>query len=70
MWAKDEFSVNVTGILGKKCKCSNRDRTYDLTTSDALPLSCRRLVVATILDKTFETIVHIDVKLSLPIFKQ
>ena len=44
------FSVNDTGILGKKeiASVPNRSRTYDLpiSTSDALPLSYRRLVVA------------------------
>ena len=46
----DVFLDSDTGILGKnKNPCApNRSRTYDIpiTTSDALPLSKRRLVVA------------------------
>ena len=46
----DVFSVNDTGILRKKKNPSapNRSPTYNLpiTSSDALPLSYRRLVVA------------------------
>ena len=54
---KDEsFSVIDTSILGKKDVPSapKRSRTNDIliSNSDALPLSCRRLVVATIMDKS------------------
>ena len=52
MYENDVLISNDTGILGKEIPSSpNRSRTYDLpiTSSDALPLSYRRLVGAKVI---------------------